>query len=393
VVTTVCGPFDMPSVTDLERAIAAVVLRYPHSRLGWDLDHLKRRWVIPAAHHSATMGAVVVERSRAGHTSLGETLDAMVQDRTIDAPLAVFRYEDHFGLRMSHEYGDGRFYDQAIGALMAAAAPGGSVSWNIGPSTRFPLTTAVVRTFATKPARALAAVADRPARPEPTPGGPPPAKVPWVSSRHTVSAVLPNTLREQIIDWGRTAAPGASWFSLLVSMLLRSMEVAGLRIADDVSIVMDLRRFLKQRDLDGNFVVGVPFNVSFRTAPDAIGDQIKSAVMSGRPVAAQAASALRMWGRGTAPLAIDPTRPPRVTFTSVGVPPRINSLPFRAGEPATAAGSVEPEGPHGLTFLVSETPDTCVVTASFHDNVVDPAVIGEALRLARTEPLEVLAKW
>ena len=393
VVTTICGPFDMPSTPELERAISALGQRYPHCRLGWGLDESKRHWLVPTQRGLSSFGAVVVERSRAGHASLGETLDSMVQDRSVDAPLAVFRYDNHFGLRMSHEYGDGRFYDEAIGAIMTAAGSTGAVSWNIGPTTRFPLTNAVLRTFGSTPRRALAAVADRPKQPVPPTPQSGRKTVAWAPARKTESAVLPNALREQMIEWGRTAAPGASWFSLLVSMLLRSMEVAGMRIADDLSIVMDLRRFLKSGDLDGNFVVGVPFNVNFRTPPAELGGLIRSAVVSGRPVAGQASSALRGFRRGTAPVSADSTRLPRVTFTSVGAPSRVNSLPFLDGQPSTCAGSVEPEGPHGLTFLISETPETCVVTASFHENVIDPVVVSEALRLAHTEPVEILAKW
>ena len=391
-VSTLCGPCDMPSVAELEQAIAALGQRYPHCRLGWGLDGSKRHWLVPQDRSRTSFGAVVVERSRAGHTSLGETLDTMVHDRSVEAPLAVFRYENYFGLRMSHEYGDGRFYDQAIGAIMAAASKG-TVSWDIGPTTRFPLASAVLRTFGTAPQRALAAVADRPKRSAQEPAPPGRTMVNWAPARKTVSAVIPNDLREQMIQWGHTAAPGASWFSLLVSMLLRSMEVAGMRVAEDLSIVMDLRRFLKSRDLDGNFVVGVPFNVTFRTPPAELGSAIRSAVASGRPVAGAASSAL--WGlrRGTTPATVDPERLPRVTFTSVGAPPRINSLPYLDGQPATCAGSVEPHGPHGLTFLISETPQACVVTASFHENVIDPAVVQDALRLAHTEPVEILAKW
>ncbi len=393
VVTTLCGPFDMPSTADIEHAVAALSRRYPHSRLGWGLDETKRHWVIPSADAGTRQGAVVVERSRAGHTSLGQTLDAMVADRTVDASLVIFRYEDHFGVRMSHEYGDGRFYDEVIGALMSAAGPGNPASWTIGPTTRFPLTTAVVRTFATKPTRVLAAIADRPPRPRAEPVGAETRSLPWAPDRRTVSAVIPNELREQMIAWGRSAAPGASWFALVTSMLLRSVEVAGMRVADDVSIVMDLRRFLRKRDLDGNFVIGVPFAVSCHTPPAEIGSMIRSAVLSGRPVAAQAASTLRGWRRGSVPVTMDPAQLPRVTFTSVGTPPRINALAFRPGAPAIASGSVEPEGPHGLTFLISETADTCVVTASFHQNVIDAEVVTEALRLAQTEPTEILAKW
>jgi hypothetical protein len=388
-VSTLVGPCDMPSVADLERAVVTLSQRFPHCRLGWGLDDPKRHWVIPTGPGGGKLGAVVVERSRAGHADLGETLDSMVSDSRVDAPLTLFRFEEHFGLRMSHEYGDGRFYDEAIGALMTVAA-GGSESWNMGPTNRFPLTTALARTFGSDPRRVLAAVADRPQRVVPVASSTP---VPWTRARRTCAAVIPNELREQMIDWGRTAAPGASWFSLLVSMLLRSMEVAGMRVSDDVAIVMDLRRFLRSRGLDGNFVIGVPFAITYRTSPETIGTMIRSAVTSGRPVAAQAAAALRGWRGGSAPVSFDATRLPRVTFTSVGAPPRMNSLSFRPGEPAVVSGSVEPEGPHGLTFLVSETPDTCAVTASFHENVIDAELVTEALRLAQTEPLEILTKW
>ncbi|MET0898801.1 MAG: hypothetical protein ABWY45_12895 [Mycobacterium sp.] len=393
VVSTICGPFDMPSVEDLERAIVAVVQRFPHSRLSWSVDPTTWRWEIPADQHSGPASAVVVERSRSGHTSMGETLDEMVRDPAV-APLTVFRYEDHFGIRISHEYGDGRFYDQVLGALMSAATAG-PMAWDTRPGSRFPLATAVLRTFGKSPKRVLAAVADRPERPAPPITDYPRPRVPWAAARRTISVSIPDETRRQIIGWGKTSAPGASWFALLVSLLLRSAELSGLRVAEDVSVVMDLRRFLPAgaQDLDGNFVVGVPFNLNYQTPPAEIGAKIRACVKAGRPVATQAASALSRRHGGTAPTEVDPAQLPRATFTSIGVAPRVDALPFRGDAPSFMAGSVEPDGPHGLTFLITETSDTCTVNVSFHDNVIDTTAVEEALRLARTEPLEILAKW
>lgn len=393
VVSTLCGPFDMPTVEELERAIVAVVQKFPHSRLSWSVDPTTWRWEVPTDQHGSPASAVVVERSRSGHTSLGQTLDEMVRDPAV-APLTVFRYEDHFGIRISHEYGDGRFYDQALGALMSAATTG-PMAWDTRPASRFPLATAVLRTFGKTPKRVLAAFADRPERPAPPITEYHRSPVAWTPARRTVTAFIPDEVRRQIVGWGKTSAPGASWFSLLVSLLLRSTELSGLRMAEDVSIVMDLRRFLpaEAQDLDGNFVVGVPFNLNYRTPPAAIGSKIRACVKSGRPVAAQAASALRRGHDATPPTGIDPAQLPRATFTSIGVAPRVDLLSYRGDAPSFMAGSVEPEGPHGVTFLVTETSDTCTVSVSFHDNVVDAAVVEEALRRARTEPLEVLAKW
>lgn len=393
VVATICGPFDMPTVEELEHAIVAVVQNFPHSRLNWSVDSTTRRWEIPTDQHAGPAGAVVVQRSRSGHTSMGETLGEMVRDPAI-APLTVFRYEEHFGIRISHGYGDGRFYDQVLGALMSAATSG-PLAWDTRPASRFPLATAVLRTFGRSPKRVLAAVADRPERPAPPVTEYQRSRVPWTPARRTVTAFIPDEARQRIIEWGKVSAPGASWFSLLVSLLLRSAELSGLRMADDVSIVMDLRRFLPAaaRDLDGNFVVGVPFILSHHTAPEEIGAKIRACVKSGRPVAAQAASALRRRHGGGPPTEIDPAQLPRATFTSIGVAPRADALSYRGDAPSFMAGSVEPEGPHGVTFLVTETTDTCTVSVSFHDNVIDAAVVEDALRLARTEPLEVLATW
>jgi hypothetical protein len=393
VVSTICGPFDMPSVEELEHAIVAVVQSFPHSRLSWSVDPATWQWEVPTDQHGGPASAVVVQRSRSGHTSMGQTLDEMVRDPAV-APLTVFRYEDHFGIRISHEYGDGRFYDQALGALMSAATSG-PMAWDTRPASRFPLATAVLRTFGKTPKRVLAAFADRPERAAPPVTAYPRPQIPWTPARRTITAAIPDDVRKQIIAWGKTSAPGASWFSLLVSLLLRSTELSGLRLAEDVSVVMDLRRFLRAgaQDLDGNFVVGVPFNLNYRTAPAEIGTKIRACVKSGRPVAAQAASALRRRHGGTAPTEIDPAQLPRATFTSIGVAPRVDALSYRDDAPSFMAGSVEPEGPHGVTFLVTETSDTCTVSVSFHDNVLDAAVVEDALRRARTEPLEVLAKW
>ncbi|MCV7152498.1 hypothetical protein [Mycolicibacterium pyrenivorans] len=370
-VAALCGPFDMPSREALLRAVQLLTERYPHCRIGWGWDDARRRWT-PAQRDSASEAVVVDGDGLVSALTIGETLDRIDRDTSLRTPLALVRFDRYLGLRMSHAIGDGRTFNEVFASVLQTALTDKPYPWQIGPAVRFPLGSAVARTFGRDPALLRATLADRPHRPTLPPGTP----AAWTPARRTLVAVVPADAKRAAMH----AAPGASWIAVHMSLLLRALDSAGVPVAQDVSVVVDLRRYLSDDSLDGNFVTGVPFNVDHRHRPEAITAMMRATLRSARPVATQAlATMASVRPYRAAPASSDPTRPVRVTFSSVGQPPQIDALPFLPGEPPIYAGGVEPDGPHGLTFLVSETSRASVVSASFHDNVVSADAVQEAL--------------
>jgi hypothetical protein len=192
--------------------------------------------------------------------------------------------------------------------------------------------------------------------------------------------MIPAEARSDAIRSERERSPGATWLAILISGLLRALHDVGVPVAQDISVVMDLRRYLSSQSLDGNFVIGVPLNIDHRCGPEAVTAMMKATIVSGRPVATQMLATLTsIRSRGCEATSVDPTQPVRVTFSGMGRPPQIDSLPFIPGRPPVYAGGVEPDGPHGLTFLISETSGASVVSASFHENVVPTHTVHAAL--------------
>jgi len=369
----VCGPFEMPSLAALERAVVMLTERFPACRLAWGWDENRRHWTIPTG--ATAPEGTVVDGGHVDVTSMGATLDRINGDPSLRQPLALIRFDDYLGLRMSHAIGDGRTFNEVFAAVLHTAITGEPYPWQLGPSHRFPLGSAILRTFGRHPGLVREAMSDKPIRSDAPPGD----AVAWMPARRTLAAVIPAEDRAELIDEARREHPNSSWLGVVISRLLGALSASGVRVAPDISVVMDLRRYLPNPLLDGNFVAGVPLSIDHRYGPGDVTSTLNRTVASGRPLATQAMATRSIRSGRVEPWFVDPAAPVRVTFSAMGRPPQIDALPFLAGRPAIYAGGVEPDGPCGLTFLVSETSRTTVVSASFHDNVLPADAVRQAL--------------
>jgi hypothetical protein len=382
-VTVLVGSFAMPSTDALREAVTALADRYPDSRLTWSLDPTKRYW-----RNDRTAKSVVTERAWDDAVDVGARLDAMLRDESLDPPLTLIRYPNHIGLKMSHSVGDGRLFLTVIAAVLQTAVTGEVAPWPVQSAGRYPLIAMACRTFGRHPALLKSAIGDR------VPHGDvdtPVVTRPWVPSRRTHHAAMSRQRADEIFAWGREFAPRASQFALQVTLVLRALKHVGLEILSDVRVVVDLRRYLGWRYVDGNFVAGVPMRIGWQMTPEQISSMIKTTNGSGRPLAGQIQASLR--GGGTAmPTAtsVDPEGLPRVTFSNMGRSPEIDSLPVLTDRPAIYAGSVEPDGPLGLTFLFAENSWVMTTSACFHDNVIAPGLVSEATSLMTSDPIGLL---
>ncbi len=387
-VTVLCGPFEMPTADALRHAVAAIAGRYPDSRLTWRLDPTKRFWVNDRSPES-----VVAESNWDGSLDIGARLDAMALDDTLDPPLTLIRYPSHIGLKMSHSVGDGRLFLSVIASVLQTALTGDVVQWPAQRAGRFPLTTAAIRTLGRRPALLRAAIKDRHPHGE-APSAPAPAR-PWAPSQRTLHRTISRARADEIYDWGRQFAPGASRFALQVSLLLRAMDKVGIDISPDVRVVVDLRRYLGWRYIDGNFITSTSMNIAAHQSPTVTSAIVKATNRSARPlvaqIAAQTQAALMGGVQAEVATTVDPGARPRLTFSSLGLSPEIDQLPFQTDTPTIYAGSVPSEGPTGMTFLVAETSTVLSINAIFHDNVIDADLVAEALQMVVDDPLDLFS--
>ncbi|WP_146221065.1 hypothetical protein [Mycolicibacterium moriokaense] len=314
-------------------------------------------------------------------------LDLIAADDTLNPPLTIIRYPNHIGLKMSHSVGDGRMFLTVIAAVMQTALTDGVPEWPAHP-TRNPLIKAMVRTFGRYPQLIVDAVRDKVSIDEQSHQA---VVEPWSGSRRTLHAWIPRARTDEFFSWGKEFAPKASRFALQVALILQALGQVGMQTSDDVRVLVDLRRYLGWRYVDGNFVAGVPMRVHPSMTPEELTASIKTTNLSGRPLLNQL---LTSWKTGGKPLPTDTTVDrgglPMVTFTNMGRSPEIECLPFRDDRPPVYTSSVPPAGPWGITFLMGENPQVMSINVAFHDNVIDPSVVSEALKLASSDPIGLL---
>lgn len=383
-VTVLCGPFVMPPLDELREAVAALAARYPSSRLTWRIDPTKRYWL-----NDRSIESVVVEREWDDVVSVSGRIDELASDESLEPPLTLVRYPNHLGLKMAHAVGDGRQFLTVMAAALHTAYSGELVQWPVKPAGRFPLATAVLRTFGKRPGVIRQTFADRSAHQ--VPAGPQGEGKPWTPSRRSHQTVVARDKVDELFAWGSEFAPGASKFALQMTVVLRALHQVGLDISPNVGVVVDLRRYLGWRFIDGNFIAAVPMNLNWKMSPAEVSAYIKATNTSGRPLASQILTSLRLSGEMPAPTSVEEDGLPRVTFSNLSFAPEIDSLPFLPDVPIVYAGSVATEGPLGITILTGETSRAVVFGSTFHDNVVDPAAFAQAMDLVKADPVGLMS--
>lgn len=377
-----CGPFDMPSADALRRAVAAIASRYPHSRLTWSLDPTKKYW-----RNDRSVESIVVERDWDDSVDIGTHLDEVAHDTSLEPPLTVIRYPNHLSVKTLHCMGDGRVF-MTIAAAILQTALNGEVGWPAQPAGRFPLAAAAARTFVRHPSRIMSAIGDRPARGS---AHPPAGMSQWAPARHTHYATMSRAQADEMFAWGKETAPQASRFALQITLVLRALQRVGMEVSSDVHVLVDLRRYLGWRYIDGNFVSGVPMRMDWTMSPEQISSSIKATNASARPLAGQMQTSLRGGGPAMPESSVDRNGLPHLTFSNFGRPPEIDGLPFLPNGPTVYAGGVTPAGPLGLTVFTGEVSQVLGIAFSFHENVVDRAVVEDAMCLATSDPIGLLS--
>ncbi|OJF12241.1 hypothetical protein [Couchioplanes caeruleus] len=385
---TVVGPLHAPTRQALVEAIARTAERWPESRLGWSIDESGRRWRRPApAHLDAVADGMVTDLDADPSLDYGRFLTGLVHDKREDRPLAFSVGHDHVALRMSHAIGDGRALVALLSRLLETAATGEPVPFPPRPVMP-PFVSALGDFFGRSPKRVLAAA--RAIRHAPSAAEV--ATRPWSPQRVTLYQRIPGELAAEVRRWRKTSASGATSAAVGLSLVMRALDLSGVPISPEVRVLYDVRRYLPAQypELHGNFSVGLLMAMSAAMPAARIAELIARAGAVGRPLTALGAG-LMFGRRPPASPVTAPLRPQaELAFTYLGRPLPIERLPWRAGRVPVWSGSVQPAGPQGLTFAVTETGRAVHLSASFHAGVLDTGRIGHALTLMAADPIAVL---
>lgn len=381
------GPIPLPPLDQIRDVVAGLIRQYPDSRLNWRLNQDRTRWIADRSPES-----IVSEAVWDGDFDYGRVLEDLKHGRLAEEPVSFVRYPDHLGMAVSHGCGDGRHMSAALGSILCATMGGELKEWASGTTTRFPLLSAAARTFGPHPAAVVQAIRDRPSL---EPRAVVEAMSPWVPASRTEVVWFSKSLTDELAAWGRGRSPRASRFALMTCALLRALAAAGLPVEPRVNVLVDLRRYLGQGWIDGNFIANVPMRIDTATTPEQLSAMMKHTILSGRPVANQMVTSWRTGGRrrqrNQQASSANLLAPVQVTVTDLGDMPYFGDNPVLAElESCVSGASGVPGSPNGITAAVVHTPQTTTVSLAFHENVVDPHMVRRALALLATSPLALL---
>jgi hypothetical protein len=132
-------------------------------------------------------------------------------------------------------------------------------------------------------------------------------------------------------------------------------------------------------------------HMSWQMTPEQISARVRTMKASGRPLANQLLTSVSLGSALSPPTSMEESGVPRLTFSFLGAPQLVAGLPYVPGRPPTYAASVEPDGPYGMTFIHGECAGWMILNAIFHDNVIDVALVQQAMDLIGSDPLSLLS--
>ncbi|MGV9859028.1 hypothetical protein ACWDTD_10290 [Gordonia sp. NPDC003425] len=375
------GPLPVPGIDEVRRRLHAYARLNPNSRITWALSGDRRHWLVrPSLPDDA-----VTQREWAPRATIEQVLDDLYQDASLPTPVSVVCYPEHIALVSTHGLWDGRNNTAMAEAVAGAAVSADYPLWQAQPGGSAPLLHAAARTFVRHPDRLLAAIRDRPKGTAPTGD---PVRMPWAPAVGSAFATVPNGPLDAAVAAAAERGERISRFALLSAMLLDRCTRFGLQIEPTVNIMVDLRKYLGDQWIDGNFVATVPISVDSGVTASEVAATIRSTLKSGRPVAAQVLTSLRVGGRRAPqrpPTSVVRDAPAALTITQVGDVSRM-SLPFSDSGPAILAQTAAPAGPTGVTVAFNHSHEVTILSACAHRNVVDMELLNKVFAAMAEDP-------
>lgn len=396
----VVGPTTGVDADAVRAALTAARAAAPTSRIGLDPRADERRW---AYRDDIAGGVAVTERPDLPTDDLGELMNRIRHRDGDRLPVEIVLCGDYVAIDYSHGVGDGQF--GVLLLAVAAADPDGRLAPTLAPALPADATRrALWRHFRENPGavQQLRRVRAEHARPDAVDDGLPTRTIEnWTSTKTCRAEYMAPEVSAALEAWAREHAPGATAASLTVALVNAALRAERLRVDDHVMILFNCRRYLAEEDRNGhgNFAIGIPVRLGAGATPDLVATAMKDVIDSGWPLAvlgvAEAKSALTRHRRAPsmddgAPITV-PDRV-RLAVSDLGnLTSLYRHLDFVGdGRPAQMTATLEPDGPDGITVLVSRLNKGRTLAASFSAAMIDPDTVTRALRRVCTDPVALL---
>jgi hypothetical protein len=341
-----------------------------------------------------------------GCTTAQEILDRVV-GRSPAAPISVGQAGEHLCICFDHGIGDSHLMMEIVAALTHEEAPNGFVGPLPAPTTDKPVQSAIGHYLKSAPRQVIRQVVSL-------------ATTAWSSARVRAHAadrgdepIVESTAKaedyravyvksephfaDELRDWRDASNTRASVTGLVMLSIYRALRDAGLKLADDCEVVVDLRRFLPEpaQTLANFFTVArVRAGVDtcyedFSAGLGATAESIGTLVKLGAYVSLARAFGVVRRNRNQPGRLLDGGRKPssavHVTISDISKMPSTAKLLWTRPMDAEIAAALPPGSASHLSIAVWVAGNGSVqATATFPAVLVDPDTVRNALRKAFT---------
>lgn len=382
------GELDVPDAPVLDGALAAIAAAGVHTRVALQLQSRRRLW----RHTPEALPAVRVLPDDVARGGSAAILHHIRRRSGPPGPVEVHISRRHVALDVDHGIGDGRFALELLSALFAHS--GGSTSdWVSRADTRLALPRALARTFGRHPTRVPAALRQASGALSAQAVDLQADQVAWAPSLGAAVAHIPAEVEAEVDRWRRSRPGRCGSAAFWLYILRQAFRAARLSVADRMMVAFDCRRYLASSEaVSSNFIIGLYTRCADDDDVAAIGARIRNMTAAAVPLAGMAmvsARGLLPLRRSERPQSRRSGLPVNVMYTDLGSIEMPEHVLWKSCGERYLVGLLDPAGPNAITVLNTRMGAARHISISFHDNVVDRAVVDEVVGHL-TDPMRLL---
>jgi hypothetical protein len=383
------GPIEAPTPDAFAAMLRRLAAQRPQYRFFSQLDRNRARWLQPAGAALDRHCEQMVVAYPSPMADWDAALHAFLVAHSAARPVTFVVGPDFVAAVLSHAVGDGTTNNRTVPELVRAALDGSTPVDLAAPGIGHPLARATMRFFAGDPRRAAALL--RSSRPTPPAAS---------EADHAAEARLPHfisvrskpgyvsALREL-----RAGRPGKlSTPALLFAATTRLMRAEGVVDQEGMMVLVDCRRYLRGGPVWGNFISGTYLSPADPSSPEDVNAAIRTALATGRPLAALATAVTRRTLRGrTEALDSGGASGAVLSLSHLGELQAYRDLPWRDGAERRYVAGNSSERLDRIAINFSELDDALHVTATFDDLIHPEAALRRVVAALCDDPETVLA--